>query len=46
VKKNLRWDAEARGHVRLVDLLPTACHISGAPTPRTVTGAVRYEFLT
>jgi hypothetical protein len=45
VKKAIQWDAEAHGPIRLVDLLPTACHISGAPTPRTVTPSSSVKYI-
>jgi hypothetical protein len=45
IRRSLRWDAGTRGHVRLVDLLPTACSASGVPIPRNCTGAVRWELL-
>jgi hypothetical protein len=44
VRRNLRWDTDKQGYIRLVDMVPTMCHISGVPAPRNVTGAVRYEF--
>jgi hypothetical protein len=40
-----RWDEDARGYIRLVDLLPSVCHAAGVPTPKDVTGAVRYGLL-
>jgi len=45
VKTNLRWNDETDGFIRLVDMVPTVCHISGVPAPRNVTGAVRSELL-
>ncbi len=44
VKKGERWDATRRGHVRLADMVPTICELSGIPTPLDATGAVRRRF--
>jgi len=40
-----RWDEDIKGHIRLVDLVPTMCHAAGVPSPRGATGAVRHELL-
>jgi hypothetical protein len=45
VKKGARWDEAPHGHVRLVDMLPTACEVAGVPPPLDVTGAVRRRML-
>jgi len=45
VRRNRRWDNDNEGYIRLTDLVPTVCHISGVPTPRNATGAVRYSLL-
>jgi len=45
VRRGQRWDGAARGYPRMVDLVPTICHVAGLPTPRHATGAVRYEML-
>jgi predicted AlkP superfamily phosphohydrolase/phosphomutase len=45
VHKGLRRDFEAEGPVRVVDLLPTICHLSGVPCPKDATGAVRRDLL-
>ncbi|MBI5722423.1 MAG: alkaline phosphatase family protein [Planctomycetes bacterium] len=45
IKRGLRWDWARRGHIRLVDVVPTVCEASGVPPPANVTGAIRRELL-
>jgi hypothetical protein len=42
VRKNFRMTPE-RGYMRLVDVLPTLCHLSDMDPPRDCEGAVRYR---
>lgn len=44
-RRGVRWQEADGAPVRLVDLVPTICHLSGVPTPRNVCGAVRRDFL-
>lgn len=41
VKRGMRWDDEKLGRVRLADMVPTICELSGVPTPLDAAGAVR-----
>ena len=45
VRRGVRWDGRTGGHVNLIDMVPTLCHLSGVPAPRHVAGAVRYDLL-
>jgi hypothetical protein len=45
IRKNVRWNTDLHGHVRLMDMVPTICYAAGLPTPRNATGAVRRDLL-
>ena len=45
VRAGRRWDEKTRGYIRMEDLVPTICHVSGVPAPTGITGAMRRELL-
>lgn len=45
LRRGYRWDAERLGYPRLVDVVPTLCHLLGIAPPRQCQGAVLWEAL-
>jgi len=45
VKRGYHWDSEKLGFPRLVDVVPTLCHVLGIRPPRQSQGAVLWEAL-
>jgi predicted AlkP superfamily phosphohydrolase/phosphomutase len=45
IKAGYTRDPEKRGFVRLLDVVPTLCHLLGFPPPRQCEGAVLWDYL-